>query len=206
MAAHNRAIVIGSSGDAASRENPAPAEAQAPTEAPASPPPPTAAPPPSRYVDRVSDATGLTARQLAARAVAVLAAASIPLLLLLPYASIPFVSPTTFVMGSKSATGWQTLNGSDIVMTVCSVLIVACVALDLFVAPGRWLGGAAAVAFAQLGLAWPDLLGLPISWAWGAYIVLLVAITGCVALVIAFRGPTARAAAPVPAAFRRSTP
>ena len=150
------------------------------------------------YVKTLSATTGLTPRLLAARGIGALAAASIPLLLLLPYASAPAVSPTTYVIGTRTATGWQTLNGSDIVMTVCSVAVVVCVGLDLFAAPGRWLAPAVTVACVELGVAWPDLLSLPISWAAGAYLVLLVGIAECVALVIAYRGPVARAPASWP--------
>lgn len=150
------------------------------------------------YVGTVIAATGLTSRQLAARAIGAAAAAAVPLLLLLPYASFTVASPTTFVLGTQTATGWQILNGSDIVMTVCSVAVVACVGLDLFASPGRWLGPATALACIDLGLAWPDLLTTPLSWAAGAYLVLLVAIAECASLVVAFRGPPARAVAPWP--------
>jgi hypothetical protein len=99
-----------------------------------------------RYGETASAVTGPASRVLAARAIAASAAASISFLLMLPYVSIPVVSPTTFITGSTSETGWQTLDGSDILMTVCSVAVVGCVALDLFVAPGRWLRPAAAIA------------------------------------------------------------
>ena len=154
------------------------------------------------YLAQLTTTTGLTPRPLAARGVGALAAAAIPLLLLLPYASATGFSSTTYEPSTQTATGWQTLNGSDIAMTICSVAVVVLVGLDLFVAPGRWLGPALAVALVELGLAWPDLLSLPISWAAGAYIVLLVGIAECVALVIAYRGPAARGRASWPGQAR----
>ena len=152
-------------------------------------PPPGGGPPfgGQGYQPSPSPLAGLAPAAIATRAVAVVCALAIPLLLLAPYVS----------GGSQSLSGWQFFSSKDILMTLCGVAIAALIAVDLFGARSRaLLWAAAAVAFVTLGLSWADFGPAPVSWDVGAYFVLLFALAECAALVVALLGPERPPGAP----------
>src|SRR5450755_4623008 len=85
---------------------------------------------PSSSLRTVLGAAGLTTRAQLARGLGMGGAAVIPLLLFLPYVSSAGV-------GGTSASGWNTLGGSEVLLVVLSVGIVGLMLTDLFVSPSR---------------------------------------------------------------------
>lgn len=136
--------------------------------------------------------SGLSPRALTGRALAMGGAVLVPLFLLLPYASAGALGV------NSSATGWELLHGSDIMMFLASIGVVSLLGFDLFAHPSRRLEAAAtALCFISVGIAWPDLLGLPANWDVGAYLVLLTTLVSAAGASLALSQPLAvRAARP----------
>ena len=125
---------------------------------------------------------GLTQRAIAGRLLAGAGAGLLPVFLFLPCASVI----------NQGATGWQALDSSDIVMTAGAVAIVGLLTIELLVRPSRALQVAVScLCFLLLGLAWPDLLGIPAGWDAGAVLTLLTALTACGGALLTLAEPMA---------------
>jgi hypothetical protein len=106
----------------------------------------------------------------------------LPVFLFAPYATA----------SGASATGWETLDSSDVIMTVSTVAIVVLLAVEALVAPSRAiLVAVACLCFVSLGLAWPDFLGLPVAWDAGAVLTLGAASAACAGALLALAEPLA---------------
>jgi hypothetical protein len=83
---------------------------------------------------------------------------------------------------------------SDILITVSAVASVLLLAIESMLCPSRTLLLAViCLSFLSLGLAWPDLLGLPLGWGAGAVLTLLAGLAACAGALWALAEPLARA-------------
>jgi hypothetical protein len=90
--------------------------------------------------------------------------------------------------------GCETLNSSDILITISAVASVLLLAIESMLSPSRpLLLAVVCLSFLSLGLAWSDLLGLPLGWGAGPVLMVLGRIAACAGSRWALAEPLAHA-------------